>query len=113
MKRKTRWHLVAGAALVAAIGISSSAWARVPTFQEAPALKGDSDFCLGKDDGSYEHPDCRMHYSCKRGIATQVSCPEGQVFDSDKNPNDNPAMSYCSVPAKDSSVDCDSIHMVK
>ncbi len=113
MKQHTRWYLVAGATLIAAAGISSSAWARVPTFQEAPAIKGDSDFCLGRTDGVYDHPDCRMHYACKKGIATQVACPDGEVFDADKNPSDSPALSYCSAPAKDSSVDCDSIRLVK
>src|SRR5882757_349657 len=106
MKKLTWRSLAVRSTAVAAMALSYSAWAGVPSFTQAPAIVGDSNFCLGKDDGSYSHPDCRVRYSCSRGAATQVNCPDGQVFDAHKNGDDDPALSYCSVPEKASRVDC-------
>ena len=113
MKQQKWRHLAAYSTVFAAVALSFSASAGVPTFQEVPAQRGDPDFCVGKDDGPYEHPDCRVRYSCKKGLASQVSCPTGEVFDEAKNPDDNPALSYCSAPASVKQVDCGSISLVK
>ncbi len=104
---KLTWRSLAVRSIaVTAMALSYSAWAGVPSFTQAPAIVGDSNFCLGKDDGSYAHPDCRVRYSCSRGAASQVNCPDGQVFDARKNADDDPALSYCSAPEKASRVDC-------
>jgi len=114
MKQQTWRHLAVCSTVVAAVALSfSAAAAAVPSLKDVPALRGDSDFCIGKDDGSYEHPDCRVRYSCKRWMASQVSCPDGQVFDPTKNPDDNPALSYCSAPESVKHVDCTGVGLVK
>jgi len=113
MKQQTWRHLTACSTALAAVALSFSASAGVPTFKEVPAQHGDADFCVGKDDGAYEHPDCRVRYSCKRGLAYQVTCPAGEVFDADKNPDNNPALSYCSAPESTKHVDCGSLSMVR
>jgi len=92
------WQFAARAVLIGAVMASFAAAASVPGFKQAPASQGDPNFCQGKDDGAYRHPDCRVRYSCAGGLAEQVSCPEGQVFDASKNRGDDPAKSYCSAP---------------
>ncbi len=111
MKQQTWRYLAACSTAFAAMALSFSASAGIPTFKEVPAQRGDSDFCVGKDDGTYEHPDCRVRYSCKRGMASQVTCPEGQVFDPSKNPDDNPTLSYCSAPETMKHVDCSGVRL--
>ena len=86
--------------------LSFSAAAAVPLFSQVAAVPGEADFCVGKDDGAYQHPDCRVYYSCKGYMASQVKCPEGEVFDPEKNPNDDPGKSYCSAPASVAQLDC-------
>ena len=113
MKQQAWRYLAVPCTAIAAVVLSFSASAGIPTFQEVPAQRGDSDFCVGKDDGTYEHPDCRVRYQCKRGMASQVSCPTGQVFDANKNPDDNPAQSYCSAPEEVKHVDCSGVSLVK
>jgi hypothetical protein len=92
------WRHAVRAAVMGAALVSFAAAAAVPSFKQAAPAQGDPNFCLGKDDGSYRHPDCRVRYSCAGGLAEQVSCPEGQVFDASKNRGDDPAKSYCSAP---------------
>lgn len=86
--------------------LSCSAAAAVPLFSQVPAVQGEPDFCVGKDDGTYQHPDCRVYYSCKGYAEAQVKCPDGEVFDPNKNPNDDPAKSYCGAPASVADLDC-------
>jgi len=113
MKQQSWKHNAVRAIVVVTAALSFSAWAEVPSFKEAPAASGDREFCLDKTDGTYEHPDCRMRYSCKRGIASQVACPSGQVFDAAKNPDDKAGLSYCSAPEAMSHLDCTGISLVK
>jgi len=112
-----RWRrLAAGAALTGAMLVSftaAAAAAAVPSFKDAPKLEGDREFCLDKSNGTYEHPDCRVHYQCSRGLAAEVRCPDGQVFDASKNPDDDPAKSYCVVPEQASHVDCSGLALHK
>jgi hypothetical protein len=86
--------------------LSLPAFAGVPMFSQVPLVKGEEDFCLDKQDGAYQHPDCRVYYSCRRHTEAEVKCPEGQVFDADKNPSDDPGKSYCSAPESVASLDC-------
>jgi hypothetical protein len=110
MKQQIWRHLAVCSTVVAAAALSFSAAAgAVPSFKDVPAILGEPDFCIGKQDGSYEHPDCRVRYSCKRGMASQTSCPDGQVFDPNKNLNDNPTLSYCSAPESVKHVDCSNL----
>lgn len=113
MKQQTWRHLAVHSTMVAAMALSFPTWAAVPTFSEAPAAKGDPNFCLDQSDGAYEHPDCRVRYSCRKGLAAEQRCPDGQVFDASKNPDDNPTLSYCSVPESVKHVDCSGIGLVK
>jgi len=113
MKQQTWRHLAMRSTVAAVAVLSFSAWAGAPSFKEAPALNGDGNFCVGQDDGNYEHPDCRMHYSCKKGLASQVACPTGQVFDAAKNPNDDPSISYCSAPETVTHLDCSGVNLVR
>lgn len=89
-----------------AIVLSFSAFAAVPLFSQVPLVHGEDDFCLAKFDGAYQHPDCRVYYSCRRHTEAEVKCPDGQVFDPDKNPSDDPAKSYCSAPESVANLDC-------
>jgi hypothetical protein len=115
MKTLKLRQLAAGAAMAGAVLVSFSASAvgSVPSFKDAPKLEGDREFCLDKSNGSYEHPDCRVHYQCSRGLAAEVKCPEGQVFDASKNPDDDPAQSACVVPEQASHVDCSGLALHK
>lgn len=98
--KKLKRQAAARVAVFAAAVISFAAAANgIPSFSEVPAAKGDPNFCLGKDDGAYRHPDCRVRYSCDGGLAEQIGCPDGQVFDASKNRGNDPAKSYCSAPA--------------
>jgi hypothetical protein len=113
MKQQTWQYLAVRsvAALVAAASFSS--WGdAVPSFSQVPALQGDASICLGKEDGSYAHPDCRVRYACERSVASQVDCPSGQVFDKNKNRDDDPAQSYCAVPESASHVDCSEVKLL-
>ena len=100
-------HILLGAVLV-----SAPAWA-IPSFSEAPVVRGDANFCVSKDDGAYAHPDCRVYYSCDRGLAAQVACPPGQVFDEAKNRDGDPGKSYCATPEAASHVDCGGLALKK
>lgn len=113
MKQQGWRYLVASSIAVAAAALSFSTQAAAPSFTDAKALEGDRNFCVGQPDGTYEHPDCRMYYSCKKSLASQVACPSGQVYNPDKNPDDNPALSYCSAPDEMKHVDCSGISLVK
>lgn len=94
-----KWRqLAARTAMIGGVLVSFSAAAGVPSFNQAPAAQGDPSFCVGKDDGSYRHPDCRVRYACDGGLATQVNCPEGQVFDPARNPDSDPGKPFCSKP---------------
>ncbi len=110
MKQRAWRHLAVRSTAFAAMALSLSTRAGVPSFSEVPALKGDPEFCMSKDDGTYAHPDCRVRYSCKRGMASQVNCPDGQVFNEDANPSDNSSVSYCSAPV--ANTDCRGIKAV-
>ena len=51
----------------------------------------DDNFCVGKPDGLYAHPDCTKYYHCYSGGYQAVQpCPEGLYF--------NPKLSYCDYP---------------
>jgi hypothetical protein len=113
MQQPRRRHMAARFTVFAAIAVSLSSWAEVPSFSQVPAIKGNPNFCMGKDDGAYKHPDCRVRYACDGGAASQVNCPSGQVFDPAKNPDDNPAKAYCGAPQSVDHVDCSGIGMVK
>jgi hypothetical protein len=102
--------LVAGAALVS---FAAAAASSVPSFKDAPKLDGDREFCLDQQDGAYEHPDCRVHYQCAHHLAAEVKCPDGQVFDASKNPDGDPARSYCAAPESASHVDCSGLALHK
>lgn len=93
--------------------LSFPAFAAVPLFSQVPPVKGEDDFCLAKYDGAYQHPDCRVYYSCRRHTEAEVKCPEGQVFDPDKNPSDDPGKSYCSPPEKVADLDCGGVKGAK
>ena len=107
------WRLAAGLAVLGAMMVAGSAAAAVPSFSDVPAISGDPNFCISKDDGAYKHPDCRVYYSCSSGIASQVDCPSGQVFDATKNPDDDPAKSYCAAPQSAAHVDCSELAVKK
>lgn len=100
-------------ALAGVLACSFAAAADVPSLKAAPMTPGDPSFCVAKDDGSYRHPDCRVRYVCSGGLATQVACPDGQVFDSAKNPDDDPSKGYCSLPAQAQRYDCSGIALIK
>lgn len=102
---------MAGAALVSFT--ASATGGTVPTFKEAPKLDGDRQFCVDKENGVYEHPDCRVHYQCSRHLAAEVKCPDGQVFDASRNPDDEPGKSYCAAPDAVSHVDCSGVALHK
>ena len=112
-----KWRrFAAGAAMAGAALVSFTASATggaVPSFKDAPKLDGDNEFCLDKDNGPYEHPDCRVRYQCTRHLVAEVKCPEGQVFDADLNPDDVAGKAYCTVPEKASHVDCEGLALHK
>lgn len=114
--KMSKWRqLAVQAAMVGAVLVSFSAAAagNVPSFKEVPAIKGDASFCIGQTDGVYEHPDCRVYYRCSKNIATQVNCPDGQVYDDTKNPYDEAGKSYCGVPATVPHFDCGGLALQK
>lgn len=113
MKKLTWRYLAACSTVVAAAVLSQSAWAAVPSFADAPAIHGDSNFCIGKDDGTYAHPDCRVRYACARNSASEIPCPTGEVFDKLKNRDDDPSLSYCSAPAVATYADCSGLALKK
>ena len=116
MKTLNLARLMAGVVTAGVALLSSPAFAAadsVPSFKDAPKLEGDREFCLDKSNGSYEHPDCRVHYQCSRGLAAEVKCPDGQVFDASRNPDDDPAKSYCVAPDQASHVDCSGLALHK
>ncbi len=116
MKIFKRWQFAAGAAMAGAVLVSFSASAAVvsvPGFKDSPKLEGDRQFCVDKDNGVYEHPDCRVHYQCSHHLAAEVKCPDGQVFDASANPDDNPAKSYCAAPDQASHFDCNGLALHK
>ena len=61
-----------------------------PTTTTRPQIE-DNNFCVGKPDGLYAHPDCTKYYHCYSGGYQAVQpCPEGLYF--------NPKLSYCDYP---------------
>lgn len=114
--KSLKWRqLAARSAMIGAVlaSFAAAAASGVPTFKEAPKLDGDRNFCVGQDDGAYEHPDCRVHYQCSHGLAAEVKCPDGQVFDAAKNPDGDPGKSYCAAPEAASHLDCSGLALHK
>jgi len=114
--KMSKWRqLAAQTAMIGAVLVSFSAAAagNVPSFKDAPMAEGDASFCMSKEDGVYEHPDCRVYYRCKHNVATEQKCPDGQVFDASKNPDDVPGKAYCSAPQSVAHVDCNSLAFQK
>jgi hypothetical protein len=112
MKSGQARRAAAGFAVFTAVILSLPvAAAPLPSFSEAPVTSGQSDFCAGQPDGTYQHPDCRVYYRCDKGGEAQVKCPEGQVFDPDKNPNDVAGRAYCGAPESVAHVDCSEVKL--
>ena len=113
MKQRTWRQLAAFTTLAALAAASLPATAGgVPSFKDSPAIKGDSNTCMGRDDGVYVHEDCRMYYICHKGGARQAACPEGQVFDQRQSPDGTPGPAVCAAPEK-VRADCSSLTLAK
>jgi hypothetical protein len=54
-----------------------------------------------------------VRYACDGGLAVQVACPDGQVFDASKNPDNDPNKSFCSAPEAAQHNDCSGIALSK
>jgi hypothetical protein len=115
--RRAAIGVAAGMTMIGGMVVSLSAAAAnvtsVPSFSQAPMFTGESDFCVGQPDGAYQHPDCRVYYRCSHGTEAQMKCPEGEVFDPNKNPNDVEGRDYCGVPQSVANADCSDVKMVK
>ena len=56
----------------------------------------DEGFCNGRDDGNYRNPDtCFGYIACSGGIAHEIPCADGLVFNEDKNVCDYPENTEC------------------
>ena len=58
----------------------------------------DEEFCNEKADGYYRNPDtCFGYIACSGGIAHEMRCAEGLMFNKDKNVCDDPENTKCEI----------------
>ena len=99
-----KWRLAVRTAMlgVAVVSFAAAAAGNVPSFKDAPKIRGDAEFCMDQQDGVYAHPDCRAYYRCEHQRVAETNCPDGQVFDSSANDG----KSYCAAPSAVAHYDC-------
>lgn len=58
----------------------------------------DEAFCNDKEDGNYRNPDtCFGYTACSGGILRKMPCPDGLMYNKDKNACDYPENTECEI----------------